>query len=113
MSHISILTWIKNSPATAGTGYTGGNGGANTGAKSTGTQPPIAGPVRRGQLVKNKKAPPRIELGLPESEPDVITNYTKEPTDAFLCVIKIYNPFFMYLFKVLQHTSLFPNQLML
>ena len=40
-------------------------------------------PIRFG-----KKAPPRIELGLPESEPDVITNYTKEPFSALIASIK-------------------------
>ena len=42
------------------------------------------------EILKIKqKAPPRIELGLPESEPDVITNYTKEPFHIHGDIIKI------------------------
>ena len=34
---------------------------------------------------KSKKVPPRFELGLPESEPDVITTYTMGPYPELLC----------------------------
>ena len=55
-------------------------------------------------LKKTKiKAPLRIELRLPESEPDVITNYTMEPFLNFGGVLPINNQYiFVSIFLLLK-----------
>ena len=46
-------------------------------------------------LIPNQKVPPRFVLGLPESDPDVVTTYTVGPCAIFITMITNYNQYYI------------------